>query len=102
MVLADRGISRSAPRLRPRLPGSAHTPPMEAIVVPAPGKHRKPEALPPAPAPVPYEDHPSAPQPRFSDPDWAPPYEDYPSWPHPGEPSQGRPPRRGDNGLDVR
>ncbi len=70
-------------------------------MVPAPGKHRKPEALPPAPAPVPYEDHPSGPQPRFSDPDWSPPYEDYPSWPHPGEPSQGRP-RRGDSGLDVR
>ena len=68
-------------------------------MVPAPGKHRKPEGVPPsAPAPVPYEDHPSAPQPRFSDPDWSPPYEDYPSWPQPGEPSPGR----GDNGLDVR
>jgi hypothetical protein len=68
-------------------------------VVPAPGKHRKPEgAPPPVPAPVPYEDHPSAPQPRFSDPDWSPPYQDYPSWPHPGEPSPGR----GGNGLDVR
>jgi hypothetical protein len=68
-------------------------------VVPAPGRHRMPEVVPPlALESSPYGDHPSSPQPRISDPAWSPPYDGYPSWPHPGVPGPGWQPRPGDPG----
>jgi hypothetical protein len=76
---------------------------LEAIVVAAPGKHRKPEARPPlASTSALFEDHPSAPQPRVLDRDWTPPYVDYPSWPLPGEYRRSLPERRGGRGGEGR
>jgi hypothetical protein len=62
-------------------------------VVPGPGRHRMPGALPPlAFESLPYGDHPSSPHPRIPGPSWTPPYDDYPSWPASGGPGPDRPP----------
>jgi hypothetical protein len=75
-------------------------------VVPATGKHRRPDVRPLlAGASELYADHPSAPQPRILDSGWAPwipPYGDYPSWPQSGGTIAGRPPRPGCGGADSR